>query len=323
MNDKDFENYKLAKNTITKENLGKYLNLDDIDIQFEFKPFVNDFEDVESFAVIFENGMPIKAFEVSAYDPLEGDPTPREGLNILYNEIKNNLEKYITLPDISLASKALKQAYRGSLENEDGMYYFDNPTDKEIEELEDDAKKFGLEDVIENNPSDGGTFTYAGLMFSFNDDEEVNNIIKDPQNAIFFDKDLRQTSFAQMLESRDLCNKLACDISSDFLTRNYSDIATKELDVKETNVKVKDYSTEDNSKIKLEVETKYESKDKEKFGEEFRNNYFKHIKDDLISQWKKNYPNVIEVSVFLYDENEGSGFGKTFNIDELEEEDER
>lgn len=73
----------------------------------------------------------------------------------------------------------------------------------------------------------------------------------------------------------------------------------------------------------MEVETKYEASDKEKFGEEFRNNYFKHIKEDLVPQWKKNYPNVIEVSVFLYDENEGVGIGNTFNIDELEEEDER
>ena len=83
----------------------------------------------------------------------------------------------------------------------------------------------------------------------------------------------------------------------------------------------------------MEVETKYEASDKEKFGEEFRNNYFKHIKEDLVPQWKKNYPNVIEVSVFLYDENEGVGIGNAlskvcvlsekFNIDELEEEDER
>ena len=96
---------------------------------------------------------------------------------------------------------------------------------------------------------------------------------------------------------------------------------TKGLDVKETNVKVKDYSTEDNSKIKLEVETKYEASDKEKFGEEFRNNYFKHIKEDLVPQWKKNYPNVIEVSVFLYDENEEESkeIAKMFGIDDFEE----
>lgn len=318
-----YDKNKIIKDIVNKENLGKYLNLNDIDIQFEFKPFINDFDDIEDFAVIFESGMPIKAFEVSVENPAkEGpDPSPKKCLEILYNHIKDNLVKYVTLPDISSASETLQQAYRGALESESGMYLIYEPTDKETKEIEEDSKKFNLQDVIELNAEEGGIMTYADLMYSFNDDKEVKNIINNPETAVFFDKNLKQKTFMQILKNRDLCNKFACKIDSDFLHENYIPIATKELNIKEINVTITDFS-EDNNKVSLEVRTNYTTNNIEKYSAKFRECYFKHIEKDLIPELKKEFPNVDKVDVCLFKNDEDVGFGKTFDIDTLEQQEE-
>ena len=317
MNDKD----RIIKDIVNKENLGKYLNLNDIDIQFEFEPFINDFDDIEDFAVIFESGMPIKAFEVSVENPAkEGpDPSPKKCLEILYNHIKDNLVKYITLPDISSASKTLQQAYRGALESESGMYLIYEPTNKETKEIEEDTKKFNLQDVIELNSDEGGIMTYADLMYSFNDDKEVKNIINSPETAVFFDKNLKQKTFMQMLNNRDLSYKFASEISSDFFNKYYTEIATKKMKLNEANVTIMDFS-EDNNKVSLNVEIKYSKKDLE--NENHINNYFEHIEKDLIPEWRKEFPNVDKVNVCLFKNGEDVGFSKRFEINTLEHQEE-
>lgn len=99
------------------------------------------------------------------------------------NEIKDEWERYLHLPKLSKCSKLMQEIYDNVCESEATMchitnedwkeFYADRFSNKDIEKLKGEVKKYHLDDVITFNDAEYKIIGWGNLETSFNDDRKL------------------------------------------------------------------------------------------------------------------------------------------------------
>ena len=100
------------------------------------------------------------------------------------NLIYDSFDKYLNLPKISKCSKLLNEIYDNVCDSDATMchiteedwkeYYSENFTEKDIQKLKEEVKKYGLEDIITFDDGEYKIVGYGNLETSFNDDRNIS-----------------------------------------------------------------------------------------------------------------------------------------------------
>ena len=100
------------------------------------------------------------------------------------NLIYDSFDKYLKLPKISKCSKLLNEIYDNVCDSDATMchiteedwkeYYSENFTEKDIQKLKEEVKKYGLEDIITFDDGEYKIVGYGNLETSFNDDRNIS-----------------------------------------------------------------------------------------------------------------------------------------------------
>lgn len=162
--------------------------------------WLSDFDNIRCNAIISVNGKE-KANIITSFDR-DYFPDWKNSQNEYKEEIKDEWEKYLHLPKISKCSKLLQEIYDNVCESDASMChidindwkesYADRYTDKDLDTLYSEIKKYKLEDVLELNEKkyllkDGYSTEeelkdykpeykivgYGDLETSFNDDRKL------------------------------------------------------------------------------------------------------------------------------------------------------
>ncbi len=98
--------------------------------------------------------------------------------------IYDSFDKYLKLPKISKCSKLLNEIYDNVCDSDATMchiteedwkeYYSEDFTEKDIQNLKEEVKKYGLEDIITFDDGEYKIVGYGNLEISFNDDRNIS-----------------------------------------------------------------------------------------------------------------------------------------------------
>ena len=144
--------------------------------------WLTDNEDVKCNATILLNGKE-RANIITRFDRIDYADWKNSQKEIK-EEIIADWEKYLRLPNISKCSKLLKEIYKSVCESDASMchitdedwqtYYKDRYTDKDIDTLQEEIKKYHLEDVITlKNDDDYKIIGWGDLETKFNNDTMI------------------------------------------------------------------------------------------------------------------------------------------------------
>lgn len=91
-------------------------------------------------------------------------------------------ESYFKLPKLSKCSNLLQELFENVLDSDSGMFFYeyedwedDGRTEEELNILEKEIKKYGLQEVIEIKENDCIITCYSDLITRFIDDRGVDN----------------------------------------------------------------------------------------------------------------------------------------------------
>lgn len=162
-----------------------------VDVQSVWK---TDYDDYKCFAVI-GNGLKNIGSIIASYDETQirnltgniknqlGDKELKNAFAVL---ILNDYNDYKKLPTISKCSKLLKYVYDCVFSSDSSMCHIDydnwkelkedlDYTDKDLEILNNEIKKYGLDEVIEVDNGEYAIVGYGDLETRFIDDRDIKN----------------------------------------------------------------------------------------------------------------------------------------------------
>lgn len=167
INEYDLE---LAKEEIDKGISVKILNL-----------WLSDYGDIRCNASISINGKERANF-ITSFDR-DYYPDWKNSQNDYKEEIKDEWEKYLHLPKLSKCSKLMQEIYDNVCQSEATMchitnedwqeQYADRFTNKDIDKLKDEIKKYHLDDVITIDDAEYKIIGWGNLETCFNDDRKL------------------------------------------------------------------------------------------------------------------------------------------------------
>lgn len=144
----------------------------------------SDYDDLRCRAFLSENNIE-KANIIASYDSKEFDNLEYSETNksIFKSLIYDNFDKYLELPKISSCSSLLQEIYDNVCESDATMchiteedwqeIYADRYTDKDIENLKTEVKKYKLEDVVTFDDEEYKIIGWGDLETRFNDDRNL------------------------------------------------------------------------------------------------------------------------------------------------------
>ena len=152
------------------------------DISVKVSDFwLSDHGDIRCNATISINGKD-KANFITSFDR-DDYPDWKNSQNDYEDGIKENWEKYLHLPKLSKCSKLMQKLYDNVCESEATMchitdddwkeYYADRFSDRDIDKLKKEIKKYQLDDVITFDNSAYKMVCWGDLETSFNDDRKL------------------------------------------------------------------------------------------------------------------------------------------------------
>ena len=146
--------------------------------------WLSDYGDIRCNASIFINNKE-KANIIASFDR-ESYPDWKNSQNEYKEEIKANLDSYLSLPKLSKCSNLLKEIYDTVCESDASMchitsedwveFYADRYTKKDFDKLKEEVKQYKLDDVISIDDGYYKIIGWGNLETSFNDDR---NFAKD------------------------------------------------------------------------------------------------------------------------------------------------
>ena len=151
-----------------------------------------DFKDIQAY-IETEKGNFVASYEDNMLSNILGISTDdlydligKNDFNSLENvfatlEFKDK-ESYFKLPKLSKCSNLLQKLFETVLESDNGMFFYeyedwedDGRTEEELNILEKEIKKYGLQEVIEIKENDCIITCYSDLITRFIDDRGVDN----------------------------------------------------------------------------------------------------------------------------------------------------
>ena len=154
--------------------------------------WMRDYGDLAVNAILYKDGIEM-ANVVDCYEETDikyniGDIDTELNDKLLNESLKNLLYKdfdnYLKLPKISNCSKLLQTIYDAVYSSDSEMFhmdysdweefYIDDYTDKDIEILKKEIKKYNLETIIEIDNGEYKIVGYGDLIMCFNDDRTLN-----------------------------------------------------------------------------------------------------------------------------------------------------
>lgn len=160
----------VVKDDIKKNISVKILNL-----------WLSDYGDIRCNASISVNGKEKVDF-ITSFDRYYY-PDWKNSQNDYIDEIKDEWEKYFHLPKLSKCSKLLQEIYDNvcqsdatmcHITNEDWKeFYADRFTNKDIQKLKEEIKKYKLDDVITFDDAEYKIVGWGNLETCFNDDRNI------------------------------------------------------------------------------------------------------------------------------------------------------
>ena len=160
--------------------------------------YATDYDDIRCNAILMDNGREV-ANIIASYDEADIRYSNGDSNTELTDEfvkkafidlITNDFDYYLKLPNISNCSKLLQSVYDDVCSSDSSMcyidendwedFYSDDYTEKDIKNLENEIKKYNLEDVIGINEGEYKIIGYGDLETRFNDDRNLQKyVIKD------------------------------------------------------------------------------------------------------------------------------------------------
>ena len=102
--------------------------------------------------------------------------------NVFATLVFKEKESYFQLPKLSKCSNLLQKLFETVLESDSGMFFYeyedwedDGRTEEELNILEKEIKKYGLQEVIEIKENNCIITCYSDLITRFIDDRGINN----------------------------------------------------------------------------------------------------------------------------------------------------
>lgn len=157
----------------------------------------SDYDDIRCNALLYENDKEI-ANIIASYDETDlrysiGDEDSEMNEDFVKRAFKNliyyEFDKYLELPKISECSDLLQEIYDCVCESDATMchisnedwddYYIDKYIDNDLVVLQDEIKKYGLEEIIEIDTGEYKIVGYGDLETRFNDDRNINKSLKE------------------------------------------------------------------------------------------------------------------------------------------------
>lgn len=154
-----------------------------------FSIWKSDFDDIRCSAVIYQNNKPIGNI-IASYEKNTLNDMAKCNENSIEKAFKTliykEFERYIKLPRISKVSKLLQEIYDNVCTSDSSMchitdddwreLYSDRYDDNDIEQLKEEIKKYGLNDVVTFNDGEYKIVGYGNLETSFNDERKISRI---------------------------------------------------------------------------------------------------------------------------------------------------
>lgn len=150
-----------------------------------------DYDDIRCNAILYQDGKEV-ANIIASYDESDirysiGDKDSEMNEDFVNRAFKNliyhDFHSYLELPKISECSKLLQSIYDDVCASEATMchisdedwdnYYIDDYTDNDVKTLEEEIKKYGLEEVIGIGDDGYKIVGYGDLGTRFNDDRNL------------------------------------------------------------------------------------------------------------------------------------------------------
>lgn len=147
--------------------------------------YQTDFDDVRCDAVLYQNDKAVASI-IASYNADEmnfrcnNDPSLVK--EVLRTSILDDFDSYLNLPKISKCSKLLQDIYDDVKGSDSTMYhiteedwqefYADRYTNKDINKLKEEVKKYKLDDVITFNDGEYKIIGWGNLETSFSDDRQ-------------------------------------------------------------------------------------------------------------------------------------------------------
>lgn len=174
----DTKSYKIISENdleLAKEELDKCVSVKILNL------WLSDYGDIRCNASISINGKE-KANFITSFDR-DYYPDWKNSQNDYKEEIKDEWEKYLHLPKLSKCSKLMQEIYDNVCESEATMchitnedwkeLYADRFTNKDIEKLKEEVKKYQLDDVITFDSAEYKIVGWGNLETCFNDDRKL------------------------------------------------------------------------------------------------------------------------------------------------------
>lgn len=159
------------------------------------KIWESDYKDFRCNAILYQNNKPVaniimicdSDYYGRGFDSLNSNYSYNVVINTFKKLIYNSFDKYLNLPKISECSDLLNKIYDIVCESDANMCYITDKdwtedfskkfTNKDIDFLKEEVKKYGLENVIEFNEMDYIILGYSNLETCFNDDRYITKAI--------------------------------------------------------------------------------------------------------------------------------------------------
>ena len=174
----DTKNYRIINEydlEVVKEDIDKNISVKILNL------WLSDYGDIRCNASISVNGKEKSNF-ITSFDR-DYYPDWKNSQNDYKEEIKDEWEKYLHLPKLSKCSKLLQEIYDNVCQSESTMchitnedwkeFYADRFTNKDINKLKEEVKKYQLDDVITFDNAEYKIIGWGNLETSFNDDRKL------------------------------------------------------------------------------------------------------------------------------------------------------
>jgi len=174
----DTKNYRIINEydlEVVKEDIDKNISVKILNL------WLSDYGDIRCNASISLNGKEKSNF-ITSFDR-DYYPDWKNSQNDYKEEIKDEWEKYLHLPKLSKCSKLLQEIYDNVCQSESTMchitnedwkeFYADRFTNKDINKLKEEVKKYQLDDVITFDNAEYKIIGWGNLETSFNDDRKL------------------------------------------------------------------------------------------------------------------------------------------------------
>lgn len=158
--------------------------------------WATDYDDIRCNAILYKDGLAVAdvvgsydetdvRYSIGEMDSLLDDEFVKEACQTL---IYDDFDEFLKLPSLAKCSKLLQEIYDSVRESDSAMchifddewekYYSDRFSDKDIKKLEEEIKKYNLENIIEiyDKGCQFRIIGYGDLETLFNDDRKIYNI---------------------------------------------------------------------------------------------------------------------------------------------------